>query len=300
MSCPRWALPVGLLLLLAPVGCAGPRGPQAASSANSTTYAQAYPTRLDDALKKAEAHQNEVQQVSSTIASFPDQLKDPKKDRVLEIVQRADESGRSQSYVDTMREAEHVTLFFAEEKDELNKKIGGEVAFAAKQKGCNVDLYGATGHATGEAINKQIEKRLREHNEAHLLIERYRTELGKANATLLEKQADDISWVSYLVYIEAPESRNSIQAMVSEGEQVKRTADDAISRERAYQGEPGRTAEDKRASDARIANLTKSKAAIDPLLPRARQYLEASERRNQELRKLYEDVLGKVKDKLKR
>jgi len=297
-----WVLPaLCLVFSSATLGCnLSSRQPRAVSSAGDGSYAHDYPAQLEATVKKYEAHQGDIKQAAGHMPGFPDQLKDVKKDRALLIYTRADEAGRSQGYVERAREADQVSAFFEQEKDELNKKIGGSVAFAAKQKGCSADVYGVTSHALSEAVTKQIEKRMHDRNEAHEVIERYRTELGKANVAALEKQVDEVSAASFYLYIEAPELREQARSMAGEGDQIKRTADDYIAREKAFQGEPGRTAEDKKASEERAAAMGRSKAAVDAAVQRARQALEAAAQREQDARREYEDALARLKEKLKK
>src|SRR6202044_387183 len=100
--------------------------------------------------------------------------------------------GHSYAYVDRLRKVQATASFFETEKDELNKKLVGSVAYTAKKKGCDESIAGAAPPALKDAVEKQLEKELHEASEAQQLVERYHAELGKENAAALEKQADDI------------------------------------------------------------------------------------------------------------
>jgi hypothetical protein len=193
-----------------------------------------------------------------------------------------------------VREADQVRGFFRDEKDEINKKVGGAAQYAAKQKGASVDVYGVVGHALGEAVDKQLEKRLRERNEAHSLIERHRAALGKS-AALMEKQADEISQASYIANVEVVTQRQLLDGMLQEAAAVKSTAERAISQEQTYQAQPGRTPQEKKASEDRVASLTRSKDRVDALVEKTRQDLPALDQQIKDNQKTYTDALAALK-----
>jgi hypothetical protein len=280
--------------------CAPQRPPSPiASSAGEAGYAVRYPDELEQMTRRLDERQQAAKKLSAGFAAYPDQLKDAKKDRVLAIIERAGEAGRSYAYVDRVQEAEQVHEFFRDEKDEINKKVGGAVQYAAKQKGANLDAYGVTGHALEEAIDKQLEKRIRERSEAQTLIDRERVSLGKPNAAALEKQADEISQSSYIVHVESVTQRQLLDGMIQEAPAVKKTAERAIEREKAYQAEAGRTAPEKKASDERIAAMTRSKDRIDEVVEKARQSLPAIDQQIKEGQKTYADALKALKDRFR-
>ncbi len=294
-----WWVVAAVALAMGPVGCAGnKRGPVAASSTGEAQYAARFPEELDGLVSRFHERQSEAKKVEQGFAAYPDQVKDVKKSLHLAIIDRADQSGRGQSYADAQHEGEQVRRFFKEEKDEINKKVGGSVAFAAKQKGCPFDGYGVSGQAIGEAVDKQLEERSRAHNEGFALIERNRVAL-KAQATPLEKQADEVSLASFIVYVEAVEMRETIARQAGEGSAIKRTADDFIQQERAFQAEPGRTPEEKKASDQRIEAMTRSKGRVDFATQRAQQTLDTMEQSIKDGQKAYADSLAALRAKLK-
>jgi molybdopterin-biosynthesis enzyme MoeA-like protein len=282
-------------------GCARPnRGPEIASSAGEANYAQTFPTELQATVSRFDERQRDGRRLGAAFSTYPDQLKDPNKAQVLAIIESADQAGRGQGYAERMREQEDVAAFFESEKDEINKKVGGAAAFAAKQKGCTADVYGPVSHSLKEAVDKQLEKRLRERNEAQALIERNRTSLGKQNAAALEKQADEISRASYLVYVDLIDKRNRAQRMLEEADRVKRTADDFIEKERAFQAEAGRADGDKKASEERIAAMTRSKASIDQAAEKAKAALPEMDKQIKASQKEYEGALDGLKGKFKK
>lgn len=270
-----------------------------ASSSGEPNYAQRYAVELTDQLSQFDDDYKDGKRLEAGFASYPDQVTDVDKAQVLAIVEAADKAGRSQAYAGQIREQASVSTFFESEKDEINKKVGGSAQYVAKSKGCNVDLYGTVNHSLKEAIDKQLEKRLREHNEAHRLIERNRTSLSKPSAAALEKQADEISQASYIANIDLVEKKIRVKQMLDEAEQVKRTSEQEIEREKAYQAEPGRTDADKKASDERIAVMNRNRMAMDPAIERGKQLLPELDKVIKSAQQDYNAALDGLKSKLK-
>jgi hypothetical protein len=296
MTLAPWrSLSLVALLLVSAAGCQPKREPEVASSAGEPNYAVTYPVALQAVLTGFEEHRREASKLDAGFATYGDQLKDPNKAQVLQIIERADEAGHSSAYVERSRQLEHVATFFDTEKDEINRKVGGSVQYVAKQKGSNIDVYGTVAHSLKESVDKQIEKEQRDRNEAQQIIERYRVSLGKPNAAALEKQADEISRASYLVNIDLVERKVRLQAMINEADRVRQTADNYIQRERAFQGEAGRTDPEKKASDDRIAAMTQSKASLDAAVGQAKAAAPDMDSKIRASQKEYADALEALK-----
>src|SRR5262249_6250429 len=143
-----------------------------------------------------------------------------------------------------------------------------------------------------QAIDDQLKTALREKSEAQHLIERYSVVLGESNLPTLRKQADAVSYASYLVHVGLIESKVRLRTLLAEAEEVKKTANDVIAAERAYQGESGRSDADKKQSDQRIDAMNKSVARIDPALEKARGVERGIEARIQALQDEYTTSLA--------
>ncbi|MCC6557514.1 MAG: hypothetical protein IT372_31570 [Polyangiaceae bacterium] len=296
MNAPR--MTAGALLVagaLLTFGCSTPKPePEIASSAPQSGYAERYPADLQAAAADFGEREGAAKQIDGELAGYPGQLKDPKWAHVLEIVEQADAAGRSYDYVERVREVHGASGFFSEGKDEITKKVAGAAQYAARQKGCDVDVSGAAAHALKESVERELERYLRERNEAHRSIERYRASLGKENAAALEKQADSISLASYLVHIDLVERKVRMRRVIEELDAVKKSTDDAIAAERAFQGEAGRTEDEKKASEARIEALNKSKAQLDSAAEQAKGAAERLEERVAEAQKHHADAMQKL------
>jgi hypothetical protein len=277
-------------------GCAGQKiEPQVASSAGQTNYATDYPAALQDVSNDYVNAEGDVRKNTTEFPKYPDQLKDPPWTVVAGVVNRADEAGRSASYVDERRDVEAAREFFTEEKDEITRKVAGSAQYVAKKKDCDVDVSGAVSSSLKDAVDKQLEKRLRSHNDAHLIIDRYRDTLGKANATALEKQADDISATSYLANVRTIELKAETARLLDEANQVRKTLDQSIAEEKTFQAEPGRTAADKKASTDRIAKMEDGKVRIDAAVPQLQSLMKEIDQRNDAIKKEYDAALDSLK-----
>jgi hypothetical protein len=289
-------------LALAPAACSTPKPePEYATSANHSHYARDFPEKLNGTTKDFSDRRTAARKLMGEFNGYPSKLKEPPSwAHVLEIVERADEDGHSHAYVARLRRVASAGAFFEAEQDEINKKVAGAVAYAAKQKGCDEAISGAAGPALKSSVEKQLEKELHEGSEAHRLIERYRGELGKENAAVLEKQADDIARASYLVHIEIVEDKLRILRMVGEADQIRHTIDDAIAAERAYQtANKKMTDAEKKASEARITELNKSKASMDSALKQAEGVAPTIEDEIKKIQKEHDDAVEALKAKIK-
>jgi hypothetical protein len=281
-----------------PLACAGQKvEPQVASSAAQTHYAVEYPAHLQSTANDYVNTEGDVRRLTTEFPKFPGQLKDPPWPLVVTIVNRADEAGRSASYVEARRDFEATRSFFAQEREELTRKMAGSAQYVIKKKECDCDLdvSGAISASFKDGVEKQLDKRLRAHSDAHTLIERYRDSLGKANASALEKQADDISEASYATFIRATELKARATALLQEATQVQKTLDKSIAEERAFQAEAGRPAGDKKASAERVAKMEDAKVRVDRAVPPLQSLDKEIEQRNAALKKEYGDALDALR-----
>jgi hypothetical protein len=282
------------------VACgAPPPEPQIASSAPQPGYAEHYPQELQDIATGFSQRESEVKKVVGEMPEYPNQLKNAPPDHVVAVYERADQAGKSYAYVERLREVQGTRAFFDAEGDEVAKKVAGACQYAAKQKGCEADVGGAAAHALKEGVDKQLEKRLRDSSDAHLYIDRYKNVLGKENADALDKQADDISYASYLANIEMVERKVRLKRIVEEADQIQKTADEFIESEHKFQKEPGVTEADRKASNERIEAMNKAKASLASSKAQAQSLLEGVEDRIKATQKTYSDGFNALHDKAK-
>jgi hypothetical protein len=286
---------VAALALSALAGCADQvPEPVIASSASQEGYAVGYPQALTEATTSFSQVQTEIRKELGQMPNYPGKFKDPGWARVRDVIVRADQAGKSSAYVERMRRVEGAFEFFATEKDEITRKVGGSAQFLVKKKGCDVEVSGAVAGSLKDTVDKQLEKELRDANEAQRAVERYRTALGKENAAALELQADSVSRTSYLVHIQLVEDKLRVQRMVAEANDVKQTFDAALAAERAFQAEKRTTAPEKKASEDRIAEINKSRAALDAAVQQGNSLLPRLDEQVQGMTREYDDALAKL------
>jgi len=299
-----------ILAGLVPLACANRQPlPKVASSAQETGYALDYPSNLQTIVNDYVNGEGDVRRLTTGFSRYPDQLsirategsREAAWPIVSTIVDQADTAGRSAAYVDARHELEATGRFFTQERDDIARRVNGSLQYAMKKsekndKGqCDFDFSPSVGPSLKDAVDKEMDKRLRSHNEAHYTIERYRDTLGKNNAAILEKQADEISEASYLVFIHAIELEGRAKAAVDEVSQVKDTLAKSEEDEKSFQAQLGVSAGDKRASNDRITKLEAAKVRIDGTLPQLQALVKEIEERNRALRKEYDDALDALK-----
>ncbi|EYF01723.1 hypothetical protein [Chondromyces apiculatus] len=297
----RATLVVSLTSALGLPACSAPLPePQIASSAGQSGYAARYPEELNGSTARINQQDETAARVAGEVPSYPEQLKDPDWGVALSVVEEADQAGRSYDYVERARRAEGAAAFFKDNKDEISRKVAGSAQYVAKQKGCEVDVSGAAAHALDEAVEKQLQQSLRDRNEAHYVIERNRTGLGKENAAALEKQADDIAAASYAVHIAMVEEKLRLRRILEEIEAVQAELDTAIEAERSFEAGAGRTPEEKKAAAKRAEEFSASKAMLASTAEQAKNASERLEERITAAQKRHDEALAKLKEDIRK
>jgi hypothetical protein len=174
---------IGLVILAALSGCATQPAPVFASSANESSYAEHYPATLATLRTEYASDESHAIEIFSAFPNYPAALSNPDGQQVLALVDRADAAGKSGAYAQEMDEQQSVSRFFTEEKEPLNQKVGGAAQYAAKQKECTVDVASPAIGALDRGVDKALEDRLHDHNEAHRYIEDHQDALGKPTWT---------------------------------------------------------------------------------------------------------------------
>ena len=290
---------VAVFALLAGAACTNEKPePLTASSANQAGYAERYPESLGAARGRFGEMEAEAKRTGQEFQSYPDQLNDPSWPDYLTVVEKADEDGRSSAYVERLEEVQHVKTFFDEEKGKIGQKVGGAAQFAAKQKGCDVDAYGATTAALDKAVEKQLEERLRAYSDAQRYIEEHEEELGKPNIEKIQDQADDISYASYLVHVGVKETKEDIETMVNEASDVEKTLDKTIEESKKISEDPKASPEKKKRAQEDASKAEAAKNRIQGEVQQAQQVLKELDQRTDQLKKEYDEALKQLKDKI--
>ena len=270
-------------------GCAQRNNePEVASSASQPGYAKRYPAELSHAKTEFVAQRDAGKELVDKLGEFPDELNDPDWNVVGQVYRHADSEGRSQAYASRFEEAATVNKFFAEEKQALVNRVAGGAQHAAKQKGCDVELYGPTAHGLDKALEKQLEERMRKESEAHALIEREEDALKKANVEPLQKQADKISMTSYVTHIGLVNSHAQLQRLLDESRSVKSTLEDRLEALKA-EAEP---------DNEEIAEVESALGSIDGTVTETEQAVQQAEEEINQLRDAYQKAFEALMDKV--
>lgn len=268
-----------------------------APSSDQPGYASRYPDQLAKVRGRYAEGESRARQAMGSFANFPGELDKTSWADVLKVYEAADAAGKSSEYVERLHEAKTVEEFFTEEKDEINKKVGGAANYTAKQKGCTADLYGAVAGTLDKAVEKQLEKRLRERNQAHLYIDEHEDALGKPNREKLEKQADEISLASYFAHVAGEETKRELTDLIAESGDVKATLERTITESKEAAADAKRSDNDKKKATARAEAAEKAKAKIDTETQEAQKLLDEIDKRNQALKDEYDKAFDELKKK---
>lgn len=274
------------------------QGPEVASASGQEVFAAQYSTRVDEQVKELARRESEARTSMDGWEKLPAELGDTKTVDVKALYEKADEAGKSSSYVNERRQIDGVRAFYTEEKDEIGRRVAGGVDHAAQQKGCETrDLGGVATYSMREAIDKRLEARLRRNNEAQLLLEDERATLDKATAERLEKQMDEVANTSFLVHVGIVETRNELRRYHQDAGHVKDTLDRSIESEKAKLADAQRSDSSKKTIQARIEHLEEERGKIDATTQNAQQSLQSADER---IRVLQEDYKTKFKALLER
>jgi hypothetical protein len=251
--------------VISAVGCAGKQlTPTIESSSAESSYAIAYPVALEHQRKQLVDDKTKATELTGQLRER--ELKTNADPKLLEeIVEASDDAGRSQTFVAAQREARAFRAFWEEERAPIASRVTAAAQKQIADAGCaqEVDVAGATNYALKEGFERQLEKRVREHNEAQHLIEHNRGAFPGPALAEIQKLADDIAYASYLVNVALIDDKDNVERMLSERRSVAGTLDDSLEHERKYLSEQAKTKEEKKTSEERIAELEKSKAALD-------------------------------------
>jgi hypothetical protein len=277
------------------------KGPVLASSTGQSAYAVHYVDDLAAMTKAVSDAQTQEKTLSAGFAGKVDELKKPDWDKVLLVIDDSDQAGKSADFAEAHGEADTVKGFWDSEKDTINGRVAGSAQHTIKEAGCAADeqkISGTIVYAMNDAVNKQLQKRLRGRNEAFLVLERYKVGLGPENVSKLEKLADDVSQASYDVHVLMVEQRENLQRMLGDKDSVKKTLDRYMKEETDFQTETGRTDGERKASQDRLSAASKAKADIDNAAQQAEAQSKQMEQSIDAATKDYEEALKALRAKV--
>jgi hypothetical protein len=279
------------------------KGPVLASSAGEPAYALGYSDELGVSVGAFSDAPQQEQKLTSGFAARIDALKKPNWDLVRAVVDESDATGKSADFFDAHGEVDGVRTFWLAEKATLDARVAGGAQYPLKDAPCasdcsNLDVGGAAAYALNEAMDKQVQRRLRASNNAYVLIERQRAALGPQNAVALEKLADDVAEASYVTHVGLVVYRQRLERLLADKSAVQATLDHFVQDEKSYQAQPGRTDAEKKASDQRVAEAGKSRSEIDAAATQGEAALKSADQTVAAATKDYDDALKALRDRI--
>ncbi len=259
------------------------------------------PKRVDRSTKRIRARESKALELIGKMPTAADKVTDPTDwEIVVQIVEASDDAGKDGGYAAEARDVQIAQAFFDEEKEEITKKVGGYVQGAAKQKGCEVDAYGAASAGLKAAIEERAEERLKNANDAFLIIDRNEDALGKKNRGALEDLAKNVAEASFTVHVEMAEAKKELEAMIKAGDEAR----DQIKKMQEEESAPPKegtkpSAEAEKNKKERQKKAEERLALLDQAEADAKKNLEDLEKRTADLEKAYDDALSKLKDAIK-
>lgn len=293
----RLPTPLALTLCFSLSAAACSKQPPAlyASSSGQGTYALEYPQSLSGSRTEIATVENQVGTAESEFQTYPDALTNPSWPDVLAVYSAADESGKTASYVEEQERSEVVARFYVDEKEELNRRVGGAAQQAAKKKECDVELYGPTTYALGKGIEERLRDRLRAHSEAEQYLVDHEEALGKRNRPKLEDQIDAIGRASYLAHVAFPKLRERLARQASEASQVKSTLKRVADESHQVASDPKTPAPQRAKATEREQAAISAGARVDAEADEAKKLSDEMEKRGTALRDKYEAAIKALK-----
>lgn len=290
----RLRVALSLALALAAPGCGGAKlEPELLSSGDEASYAVAYPAMLSQTATGVAGREAEAKKIREGWSKMKSELSGLPADKLADLVRRADRAGKSRAYAERRREIEGTNEFFLDAKDVLTKKPAGVAQYLAKGK-CDVELGGPVAKAVEDSFGKSVEKRLRDQNDAFVLVEQLRDPAGKEKAALLEQRADEIAFASYVVHVDLVDRKVRLRRMLDEVDAVKRSLSRASDAEKDLQGEPKRTPADKKASEERLQKIRAATAALDAAVSQGREAEKELEKRIEAAQKEHDQAIAEL------
>ena len=290
---------IALLATAFSSACTTQPAPAFASAANESSYAERYPTALLGARTEFAADETRAREIFADFPKYPGALTAPDGEQVSAVVSRADAAGKSGAYARQMEEQSHVSRFFSEEKDGLNQKVGGAAQYAAKQKECTVDVSSPAIGALDRGVDKAMEDRLRDHDEAQRYIEDHQDALGKANLEKLQKQADDITLASYLVHVRVKQLKLELSQLIAESSDVKKTLERSDKEAQAVLADSAASKQAKTTAQKRADAAKKASTGLDIEIEQAKRAVQEMDARSEKLEKDYTAALDALQKALK-
>lgn len=268
-------------------------------SVDQRSSALSIPGRVERSTKRIRDHETKTKETIGKMPAMADKLTDTDWNIVDEIVVAADEAGKDGAYAANMRDLEVAQAFFEEENEQISRKVGGSVQYAAEQAGCKLEGFGVGG-VLKKSVDERIEARLKESSDAFLIIDRNRDALNKKNIVAIEEMASKIAAASYVVHVEMPEAKAELEGAVAAASDARSKIQKLLDEEKEPPKEGAKSsAESQKAQKDRVKLGEDKLKLLDSAEADAKQNLADLEQRTKDLDAAYTDALDKLRGTIK-
>jgi hypothetical protein len=293
---------------LAAAGCGSQdalRPPVPASGATGARFAVGYAGEIE---RRAALLEDGLRRLGERTAELgrTAPLKDPTdRERAAEILRAADRAGQSAIFDERARDAEAARGLLHDAGGEIPRRLAGSVQHYAHEHGCDENVGPVAATSLKTLVERRLEERAREANEAHALVDRHEIALGKANEPALRKLADEIASGSRQAHLELPRALVELRRMLGDRSAVERTLaselddeEDAAERQApTLAGAAARQAAALRdARKVRIAELRGAQERIGPIADKLQASLVELDRRVRAAAAAWDDAVGDLSD----
>ena len=288
-----------LAISTAALGCSNQKPqPEYASSAHLSTYAERYPDALQKSRATYENIDTSTEERFTTMSEFPAQL--PEVDGTLadKAIELADAAGRTGQYAKARKSASTVFQFFDEEKEEINKKVGGAAQYTLKRNNCKGDAFSPVSAALDKSVEKQVQERLDASNEGAVFVDQHAEELGKENTETLKQQTAFVADTSFLIHVALPKLKVRMTEQVAEAGDVKSTLTKSIDEATKRAADSSLTEKQRSDAEARRVDLTQKRDGIDDQVKQLQAQIDAMDDRLKILKSKYDEALKTLREAL--
>lgn len=266
-------------------------------SVDQRSSALSIPGRVDHTTKRIRDHETKAKDTISKMPTMADKLTDTDWAIVEQVVEAADDAGKDGAYAASMRDIDIARTFFEEENEQISRKVGGSVQYAAEQAGCKLEGFGVGG-VLKKTIDERIDERLKNANDAFLIIDRNRDALNQKNIGPLEELAGKVAEASYVVHIEMPEAKRELEGTIAAAGAARTKIQKMLDEENEpATGKPSAASE--KAKKERIKQGDEALKLLETAEADAKANLADLEQRTKDMDASYSDALDKLLGSIK-
>jgi hypothetical protein len=282
----------GSLLLTLACARSNDLPPLTSPSTGQPTYATRYAESLAATRGSIDQQENKAERLMGEMSQFTTALDAKDWNHVATTYKLADSAGRSSDYAERHEQNEAVTTFFEEDKQDIQNGVVGATQYTAKQNDCKDpnQVGGAALHGLNKAVDKALQDKMRDHDEAHSYIAAHSGAIGEKALEKLREQADKISEAAFMVFVGVEKSRRRLKSKIDESADVKKTLQRAAEQDSTASSDALQPDADRKSARARAAAENDALMRADAELQQAQHVLTEIDQRVTKLRTDYDQA----------